>query len=133
MRSPREAAASGICANSLQPQCSQRLRGTWAPLLWNVKSGVTSLVADPWKYFWLDLLNINDKKSSARGPLLQKYVPLFEQCTALMAKTKGIFLLGPYLAERGIPEVLGKRLCEPLFFQVYMEAYYTVGVRMKGN
>lgn len=79
-------------------------------------------MTDPWKYFWLDLLNINDKRIISQKALITKVVPLFKEWKVLMAKTKGIFLLGPYLAERGIPEVLGKRLCEPLFFQVYMEA-----------
>lgn len=110
MRSPREAAAIGICTNSLQPQW---LKGTWTPLLWNIKWRVTSLIAAAWKYFQLDLLNINDKKQLARRPLLQKYVSLSKQCKAIWEK-------------EGSLGFLEKRPCEPLFFLICMEAAYII-------
>lgn len=47
MRSPKGTTHFEVCADFLQPQTFQWLRGTWAPLLWNVKWRVANLVAPP--------------------------------------------------------------------------------------
>lgn len=63
---------------------------------------------------------------------------LFKEGEAFIDKTKAIFLLGSYLAERGTTDVHGQELCESLFFLICVEAptqyiSYTGGVRREGS